>query len=112
MKRITVSGNRLLFVSLLLTTLFVTSPAWSASGKKSAAKNSPTGVVLSQEDNKSVLDKKDLKNQDDDKTVLDNNDLKNGKKDGKSVKKKAVKKVGTAAAVGAAGKKATSTIQK
>ncbi|GEM_PF-5780761 len=112
MKRITVSGNRLLFISLLLTTLLVTSPAWSASGKKSAAKNSPAGVVLNQEDNKSVLDKKDLKSQNDDKGVQDSKDLKNGKKDGKSVKKKAVKKAGTAAAVGAAGKKVTSTIQK
>ena len=108
MKKITVSGNHLLFISLLLTTLLVTSPAWSASGKKSAA-----GVVLNQEDNKSVLDKKVLKNPDDnDKGARDNKDLKNGEKNGKSVKKKAVKKAGKAAAVGAAGKKVTSTIQK
>ena len=76
-------------VFFLITIFPGTMPAWSAPGdKKQVPLDSP------------------------DKSVLDLEESKTGKKGGKSVKKKVLKKAGAAAAVGMVGKKATSGVTK
>jgi hypothetical protein len=79
----------LMAILLLSISFWGTAPAWSAPGDKEQVLKKST-----------------------DKDILDLEKPETGEKGKKSVKKKAVKKAGTAAAVGVVGKKATSGVKK
>jgi hypothetical protein len=93
--------SRRFAIPILLSALFVTYPAWSGPGNKPSVEKPAGNVVMGKGDNK-------VEDRDGEKTGKKDG----SKKDGDSVKKKAVKKAGTAAAAGVATKKVTSTIKK
>jgi hypothetical protein len=88
--------------TFMLALLSVTFPAWSDFVEKPSIKGAARKGDSIKKDDKSKLDRKESEN-----AVLDGND-----KGGSTVKKKAVKKAGAAAAVGIVGNKVTSIIKK
>ena len=92
----------MVLTAFMLALLSITLPAWSDIGKKPSIQGAAKKDVSIRKDDKSKLDRDDPDN-----GVIDGSD-----KGGSTVKKKVVKKVGTAAAVGIAGKKVTSKIKK
>ena len=97
MKSLNSSASHLV-VAILSTALSVTSPAWSDQERKPSVKKTATNSAADRKNDKSLDGQ--------------SKDLKDGKKEGGSIKKIAIKKVGAAATAGVATKKVTSTIKK
>jgi hypothetical protein len=102
MKRLISLAGKMVLRTFTLALLFITLPAWSDFGKKPSIQGAAKKDDSIKKEDKTKLDRKDSEN-----AVIDGND-----KGGSTVKKKVVKKLGTAAAVGIAGKKVTSKIKK
>ena len=98
---ISVTGH-IVLTTFLLILLSVTIPAWSDSQKKPSIKGSEKKDFTIRKDDKSKLDHKDPED-----AAIDGSN-----RGGSTVKRKVVKKVGAAAAVGIAGKSVTSKIKK
>ena len=88
--------------TFMLALLSITFPAWSDFVEKPSIKGATRKDDSIRNDDKSKLDRKESEN-----SVSERND-----KGGSTVKKKAVKKAGAAAAAGIVGKKVTSKIKK
>lgn len=102
-KSISATGHIALTTFLLFSlSIILAAPAWSDSQKKPSIKESEKKDVSIRKDDESKLDRKDSEG-----VAIDGST-----KSGSTVKGKVVKKAGAAAAVGIAGKSATSKIKK